>query len=281
MSTEEVEVKARELGWAPKEEFRGNPEKWVDAETFVKRGEEILPLVKAQNRKLQNEVTSLQRENAEIKGLLRASSESIEELKNFNTTVAKERAQATKEDLLARITEAKKAGDVETETRLQDQLTQHNEAIRAAEKPPAEKKPDSKVEWKPPPEMAAWMSENPWFGTDKRRTALANGIADELRSDPANAGLKGKEFFDRITEEVEKVFGGNQRRNGAPKVEESRGSGQGGGGGSGGKTYADLPADAKAACERQGTRLVGKGRAFTTQEEWRRHYVSKYFPPEE
>src|SRR5256885_800185 len=90
--------------------------------------------------------------------------------------------------------------------------------------------------------MAAWMAENPWFGTDKRRTALANGIADELRSDPANAGLTGKPFFDRITEEVERVFGGNQRRNGASKVEESRGSGTGGGGASAGKTYAALQA---------------------------------------
>src|SRR2546421_12509972 len=97
MSAEETEVKAKELGWAPKEEFRGNPEKWVDAETFLKRGEEILPLVKAQNRKLQNEVTALQRENAETKGLLRASMESIEELKNFNSTVALERAKAKKQ----------------------------------------------------------------------------------------------------------------------------------------------------------------------------------------
>ena len=276
MATEEVEVKDKELGWAPKDQFRGDPEKWVDADTFLKRGEEILPLVKAQNRKLQGELSTLQRENAEIKNLLKASSESIEELKNFNSTIAKERAAATKEDLITRIAQAKKDGDVEVETRLQAQLNEHSAAVKEAEKPPEKK--SAPAEWKPPPEMQQWMSENPWFGTDKRRTALANGIADELRSDPANADLKGRAFFDRVTEEVEKVFGGNQRRNGAAKVEGDRGSSGGGGGGNTGeKTYADLPADAKAACEKQGQRLVGEGRAFKTTEEWRKHYVKKYF----
>ena len=39
----DAETAAREMGWRPKEEFRGEAEKWVDAETFVSRGEHFLP----------------------------------------------------------------------------------------------------------------------------------------------------------------------------------------------------------------------------------------------
>jgi hypothetical protein len=78
-----------------------------------------------------------------------------------------------------------------------------------------------------------------------------------------------------VTEEVEKVFSPGVKTS---KVEGgSRGSGSGGGGTSGGKNYSDLPQDAKETCERQATRLVGKGRAFETAEAWRKHYAKTYF----
>ena len=32
-----VEKEAREMGWTPKEKFKGNPDKWVTAEEFVER----------------------------------------------------------------------------------------------------------------------------------------------------------------------------------------------------------------------------------------------------
>lgn len=34
-----VEEKAAQQGWAPQDQWRGPPDKWVDAETFLKRGE--------------------------------------------------------------------------------------------------------------------------------------------------------------------------------------------------------------------------------------------------
>src|SRR5687768_16654653 len=48
-----VEDKARRMGWRPRAEYGGDPTRWVDAETFVRRGDEILPFVQANNRKLE------------------------------------------------------------------------------------------------------------------------------------------------------------------------------------------------------------------------------------
>ena len=40
-----VEQEARTLGWVPQEDFRGDKSRWVDAETFVQRGHEIMDLL--------------------------------------------------------------------------------------------------------------------------------------------------------------------------------------------------------------------------------------------
>ena len=56
LAQEEVEQKASNLGWVPKEEFRGDPERHVSAERFLERGEKELPLARANNEKLHKEL---------------------------------------------------------------------------------------------------------------------------------------------------------------------------------------------------------------------------------
>jgi len=56
MSEETAETKAKAMGWSPKDEFRGDPDRWVDAETYVRRGEEFIPFLRANNKKLEEEL---------------------------------------------------------------------------------------------------------------------------------------------------------------------------------------------------------------------------------
>ena len=44
-----------------------------------------------------------------------------------------------------------------------------------------------------------------------------------------------------------------------------------------GKSYADLPPEAKAACEDQARKLVGDGRAFKDTASWRKYYAEVFF----
>jgi hypothetical protein len=279
MSTE-IETRAKELGWAPKEEFRGDPDKWIDAETYVKRGEELMPLLKANNRRQAEELAAVKKQLSETNELLKASAESIEALKEFNTQVTRDKAKETADGLKAALVEAKKEGDVDLEVELTEQLQEHKAAMKAAEKAPAAK-PNGKTpetptaDYKANPEWIEWTAANPWFGKDKRRTALALGIGDELKSNPETAGLTGRALLDKVTEEVEAVFGGGSRR--LPDKVEGGGPGHRG---SSGKSFGDLPPDAKDACERQAARLVGEGRAFKTTQEWRNHYAKSYFAEE-
>jgi hypothetical protein len=56
----DTEVRARTMGWVPKEEYKGNPDNWRDANEFVRRGEEILPIVQERNRDLTRRLTELE-----------------------------------------------------------------------------------------------------------------------------------------------------------------------------------------------------------------------------
>jgi hypothetical protein len=51
----DFDAEAREHGWRPKDEFPGDAAKWVDAETFMKRADEVMPLLKAQNARLKRD----------------------------------------------------------------------------------------------------------------------------------------------------------------------------------------------------------------------------------
>jgi len=281
VSTEEVEVRAKELGWVPVEEFKGDPERWVDAETFVRRGEEMMPLLRAENKKLRTRIESTEGELVQVKNLLKASAESIEELKRFNSTVAKERAKDTKRQLVTAIAEARREGDVETEVELQDQLRETTTAIAEADKKPVVASPAAPATTELSSTFKEWMTENTWFGENKRKTALAMGVAEELKANPATANLPEKQFLAKVTEEVNAMFETAAPRKSAKVEEGARGNGgDATGATSRGRAFSDLPPEAKAACEAQAKRLVGAGRAFKDVTEWRKHYVTKYYEGE-
>lgn len=61
-----VEKEARLLGWVPKEDFRDG-DHWVDAETFVKRGKEINPILRKNNEILLKKLDAANAEVAEVK----------------------------------------------------------------------------------------------------------------------------------------------------------------------------------------------------------------------
>lgn len=284
MSEPTVEERASAMGWLPKEKFRGDPAVWADADTYVKRGEEVLPILKANNRKLTEQVNSQGSQIAELRTALETSTAAVEELKNFNSKAALDRVKEQKRGLLTDLAAAKKAGDVESEVALTDQLSEVNAAIKDANEEPPAREAAARINgngretnWTDQPEWKQWVQENPWFGQDNRRTNYAMAVAADLKRQ--NPGLGGRALLDKVSEEVEATFEPN-RRAGTAKVE--GGNGEGGRSESGGKTYADLPVDAREACVHQAKRLVGpeKGKAFKTMADWQKHYVKTYFGEE-
>lgn len=276
--SDNVEQVAREMGWRPQAEFRGDQSKWVDAETFVSRGENFIPILRADREKLRGEVAETKAALTETQQLLKASQEAIAELQRYHSEDTARQVEKAKKDLVKQLREARDNGDVEAEVEIQDELSK----IRTAQAAPAPA-PKPAAPATPPapatdPEQAAWLEANTWFKTSPRLRGLAMGVAEELRS--KNASLKGKAFYDAIDEEMAEYLDPPTR--GADKVGGGRGPSGGSGGGSGGrqKTYADLPSDAKAACDQYASKLVGPGRAHKDLASWQAQYAKDYFAAE-
>ncbi len=263
MSTEMTpEQRAAEIGWSPQEAWRGDPEKWVDAETFLKRGEEIMPILRSNNRRLEEQ-------NSQLRQQLTGLQDNMQEFVKTQQELLKERLEAQRKDLLAERKLAREAGDDEAlddvEARL-DEVKAKKAKLEAAPPPPAVKPPPD------PPELRAWRETNTWFGgtsrEDQRKTALAMQLGREAQEE----GLAGVAFLRYIDEHMQAQAAPRER---ADKTEGSRMNG-GGSAEPEVKGYRSLPPEAKAACDADEKRFVGAGKMFKSQAEWRAHFVSLY-----
>jgi len=274
MAGENIEQEARSMGWVPQADFRGDPARWVDADTFVERGHTVMPILRKNNERLEGTVKAQQAELARMKGMIEAGQEAIAALQEVHTSATKAAVEKAKADLLKELKDAKRDGDVDREVEITEALADIR--VKQADAGPVQKQaPQSSQTGAATdhPDFAPWKSDNPWFGSDQRKTMRAMGIAQELRSDPAFDSLEGRAFFDKVVEVMD-------QRSGASTVSTTKvagGAGPSTPSSGGDKGYAGLPADAKEACDRQGQRLVGPGRAFKDESAWRSYYAKLYY----
>jgi hypothetical protein len=241
----DYESEAQSHGWVPQDQWKGPSERWVDAKTFIQRGEEYYPFVQA---KLKKEIGALKSELTEVKSV-------SQQFREFSEK-AIERERREKETLLTQL-EASRAqaitdGDGTKAVQIEKQIRQ------VEKETPAQAKTE-------PPEVTAWKSANAWYGTDMELSAVADGLSDVVARE--NPGLKGKAFLDKLTERVQSVVphkfqnsrreesltGDNQRKTTAKK----------------GRAYEDLPDDAKGACNRFLKQIPGFTKeAFLSQYDW-------------
>jgi len=272
----DITVKASKMGWVPLEKFKGDPERWTDAAEFVRRGEDVLPIVRKNNERLTQRLDVLENENATTKQLLKAATEALGEFQKYHEEDSKRQYERALEKLKSDKKEALRESDYDAVVEIDEamKVLDEQKKSQAAKKPVQQSdhfldKPDPTKD----PEFIAWNQENSdWYGQDRERTAFATSTAAYLRAMEPN--LKGKAFLDKVTEEVDRRFGLPDRPTRADRVEGSRG---GASRSTGAKGYGDLPADAKATCDKFASRLVGEGKAYKTQAEWRKQYVKDYF----
>jgi hypothetical protein len=262
----EVQEEAKGMGWVPLEQFKGDKDHWIDADEFVERGRAIMPILLANNKRLQKQVSTQTTEIGTLQQNLHSATVAIEKLEKHYTEANRRAVESAKVQLKAQLKEAREDNDVDAELEIQDKLNLLNNIKDTTPTTKPTEKPVSKD-----PVWDAWVAENPWFDVDKKKTKEIVRIAEDLRDDGTE--LTGREFFDecvRLYEEKQDPESGRP----ASKVE---GSQPRGGSGRGGKSFADLPADAKRACHEDADDLVGAGKRFKTLKDWETQYAKIYF----
>jgi len=224
-------AEAKRFGWTDKEDFAGKPEMWVDAETFVKRSQEVMPILKAQNRALVKRLDAMERE-----GKKAAEFFSKAEQRAYERALSEIRAEQEA---------AVESGDVEAHRKAAKKLDE-------LEKPEALKPADDITPEQRAEDFADWGKANKWYATNAVMQSYADAQAQTLAN--KKGGFLDRADLDAVSEKVRAKFEDEfpdafgtaakpRPRNPVEGVQPGRGK-------TSGYTYADLPPEAKAACDK-------------------------------
>lgn len=237
----DYETEARAQGWVPEAEFKGErrPAQFLDAETFVKRGEELTPFIRKENQSLKRQLDETKADFAKrVAALERTSSMGIEALKRQH--------EADLSSVRSQMRAAVEAGDTKEFDRLEkvrDGLVEKAPKIDEPEKVD----PNADLATR----QAKWRADNTWFDEDFDLQDWAIRFSDFHGN--KNPHLSFEENMAAVTAEAKKrfpdKFGGKKTGNGQSAVDAGSDF-SGVFGGKGKKTEADLPAEAKAAGQR-------------------------------
>ena len=237
----EIEERAKIMGWVPKEDFKGDPERWTSAEDYVERADTIMPIMKATMNKYEKTIES---QSGELKANKKDIAELRETMRKLATTNQKVSEHAYNKALETIRKEQEQAitdGDGEKFHRLEkdkDDLMNNKPEPVEVQSPP----PDTATN----PEYQAWVADNPWYEDNPKLRKYADSV---VYGKAQMTGKTGRELMDLLVEEVKEMFPEefeNPNRQDAAAV--SSGTTQG-------KTqpektgYSSLPADAKQACD--------------------------------
>ena len=252
------EERARNMGWVPKEEFRGDESRWVDADTFLDRGDNMMPILKERYNSLETRFEEQSKTLTELNS-------TIKSLVKMNKTASARAHKKAVEELKSKQRQAIETQDVDAYDRIDSQINNLQEELNVEVN--AEPSGNDGIN----EDFPEWHKGNLWYNQDHDMTAYANGIGPEIAKE--HPGLDGKAFYEKVTQKVKEVFPEkfeNPKRKTPNPVE---GSGSDGDYTPPGKkkTFSDLPGDAKEICKQQ----VKEGLFKDNQE-----YIDLYFEGE-
>lgn len=214
----DIERRARDMGWHPRHEYRGPPGKWVDADKFIENGETVLPIVRARNARLEEDlrglngtVTKLQAETVEQRTII----QDLHRMAQGQEQRGYERAKA---ELLATQRAAVETGDTATYDRASQSLENLEQnkpkaPIEAATRPAATTQAPPNVA----PEVVAFVGSNAWFNTDKVLNAAMQ--AEHLRLQEEDPGMP---LGENLTEAKARVMEQYPERFGMTRTQQPR-----------------------------------------------------------
>ena len=200
----EVKARALDMGWRPREEWNGHPDAWKPADEFVRRGDEVLPIVRARATRAEAEVAQLRGNMADM---ARTFDDRLRRIDNVSQVALRRQAQqigAYYEDLKRQAVEA---GDTARYDQVDQAYRQElGELHRQAEEAYAPPAPDPR---QPPPPAQVdpqidrtirdWVGQQEWWNHDPVLTKAAVEFhGAELRTNPNQSvadNLKATERF--------------------------------------------------------------------------------------
>src|SRR3990167_2902764 len=195
----EVEAKARETGWVPKDEYRGDPTKWRPADKWVERGE----IGAAENKRLKERITRLEQDSADkIANLERMSAAALKaqraQIESQYETV-KEKAVELGD------TKQYKAADKAQK----DALKEFDAAATERSEEGANGRTKTGLPIDDEEALDGWLQTNPWFNKSAKLRGAADDAWAEVDAEMPGASMAEKlaESKVRVSDEFPAAFG--------------------------------------------------------------------------
>lgn len=251
------EFEAGRKGWVPKDKYKKDSETWVDAQTFLERGDRFVT-------NLQRDVARLTQKLEEFEGTKAAFVKFSEEALAKKDDQLKEAISALRVQRTAAIREGEDDLAVQLEDRI-DLLREQRTEVKAIPKAVAAKTGPSQDD----PVLQEWIEEdNQWFNDEPKLRDYAITVGERLIQDGET--VRGRRFLDKVRVIMEQEFPRRFKkkddvnlRNGAESSTASSGKSQNG------KTEKDLPKEDLALMRE----FIADG--ITTKEKFLKSYFSR------
>ena len=265
---DEVETQAREKGWKPQEEWDGDPDKWAPPGEFLSMKKRQLERAEEASRL---EIKNLNKKVEDGAKVIEELRQTIDDFKEHRTKAEQRAYKRAYKEIEAKMDKAAEDGD----SKAYREAKAEAEAVQKdAEEAAKESKPKGKAKENPDeiPAYRDWIVDNEWYRKDVRMRAYAHQVAPEVIQ---ISGLSERDpaFYEQITKAVKEQFPDkfkNARRNGAAAVEDAGGAGAAKRGN--GKSFQDLPSDAKETF----ARFVKQG-LYENNTKAKAEYAEEYF----
>lgn len=228
----DAEAQAQKHGWRPKDQWEGEPDKWISAEEFLRRGEENPRILRDRLRKLE-----------------KTNEETLQLMRDLVSTQRKDRERYAAEQVAKAKAERREAiqqGDVDRAEALDSRIEEIQEQVKPAKEKPAQ----TDV----PEPYTKWAKDNKWFYTDPAMSAAARAELDIINVDPDTSDLDDDAKLKLVTKAVRQRYPHKfpqAKRPSAPSVEGGSSAPRS----EGKKGWNDLPSDVRQIADR----LVSRG----------------------
>lgn len=176
----EIEQRALDQGWRPKDEWDGDPEAWRPAKEFIDRGE-LFKKIEAQNR------------------TIKQFQETLDQFAKHHSQVREVEYARAKKELLAAKKEALIEGDADAVIEIDEKL----DAVKEAQRQADIKVPEVQAEPSVNPVFVAWRDRNSWYDSNEAMRAYADRIGNQLG---AQGGYSAQDILSEVERRVKKEF---------------------------------------------------------------------------
>lgn len=179
--TPSIEDRAREQGWRPKDEYEGDPSKWVSAETFVAKGE-LIERIESLGKKLKD------------------ADKTIKMLTEHHQKVKESEFKRAVEYLKAQKKQAYEAGDVDKIIEIDEKIA----TVRETQKAQTAAEKEAVREEGPHPDFVAWVTDNKWYEKNSDMRADADLFGEAYARN--NPDKSPQEVLEYVTKKIKRAY---------------------------------------------------------------------------